>query len=229
MNFELTLEGERNASMKLAGLCPLPLHLEWHENRSSFFSCRRTRAKIHLRLHRLFSRAPSPVLEALLAYALKGDRNAGAIVRQMAHLYFSRVKIEPDALKAKGKVFDLLEIKDRIQKKYFPKLEVAIGWSTHARTRAFRCITFGSYDRHRNQVRINPLLDDAEVPEYFLEFIVYHEMLHAVCPAKVDARGAVYSHTREFRVLERKFSEFQAAKEWEKKSLTFLRDRHGRT
>ena len=228
MNFELSIESEKNASMKLAKLCPLPLHLTWHENRSAFFSCKRSRINIHLRLHRLFSRAPSPVLEALIAYAIKGDKRAGAIVRQMAHLYFSKVRSKPDALEARGKVFDLQKIRDRIKMDYFPKLEVAIGWSTHARTGAFRCITFGSYDRHRNQVRINPLLDDAEVPLYFLEFIVYHEMLHAVCPAEVDARGAVYSHTRKFRMLERKFSEFQAAKEWEKKSLTFLRIRHGR-
>jgi hypothetical protein len=220
------MNSEENAvSIKLAKLSPLPLHLEWHENRSFFLSFRKIRGALHLRLHRLFTKAPSPVLEALLAYSLKGDRHAGTIVRQMAHLYFSQKQIEPDALLTKGKVFDLHKVRDRVKAKYFPDLEVAIGWSTHARAGAFRCITFGSYDKHRNQVRINPLLDDAEVPAHFLEFIVYHEMLHAVCLPRIDARGRIHSHTREFRALEKKFSEFQAAKEWEKKSLTFFKTR----
>ncbi len=92
-------------------------------------------------------------------------------------------------------------------------------------------MTFGSYDKHRNQIRINPLLDDAAVPLYFVEFIVYHEMLHAVCPAKIDSRGAIRSHTREFRMQEKQFAEYDDAKEWEKTSLKFfkMRKRHGRS
>jgi predicted metal-dependent hydrolase len=223
---------EKNAAMKLEKLCPIPLNLAWHENRTSFFSCRRERTKIHLRLHRLFMKAPSPVLEAVVGYALKGDKKAGTIVRQMAHLYFTQKQIEPDALESKGKIFDLDEILSRIKQIYFPDLKVAIGWSNHSRVGSFKCITFGCYDKHRNQIRINPLLDDADVPLYFLDFLVYHEALHAICPSRIDARGAVHSHTREFRALEKKFSEYRLAKEWEKKSLAFFKSRrfrYGRT
>jgi len=238
-----SLSSEEIASIKLAALCPLPLNLAWHENRTSFFSCRKDGRSVHLRLHRLFAKAPTPVLEAVVGYAVKGDRNAGTIVRQMAHLYFSKQCIAPDDLESKGRFYDLLAIRERIQKWYFPDLDVyhnrpttcgiAIGWSTHRRVGAFKCMTFGSYDRHRNQIRINPLLDDAAVPLYFLEFIVYHEILHARLPARIDARGRVHSHTREFRLREKQFLEFAAAKEWEKKSLQFFkaktkRIRHGR-
>jgi hypothetical protein len=222
---------EEIASIKLAKLSPVPLRLFWHENRTSFFSCRKDRWSLHLRLHRLFAKAPSPVLEAVIGYAMKGDRKAGTIVRQMAHLYFSQKRIEPDELVAKGRVYDLHEIQDRLRERYFPGLKVAIGWSTHRRVGAFRCMTFGTYDRHRNQIRIHPLLDDADVPLYFLEFIVYHEMLHAVIPARIDARGAVHSHTREFRHREKEFDKFDQAKEWEKKSLQFFKEkrRYGRS
>jgi hypothetical protein len=225
-----SLSVEEIASIKLAALCPLPLNLAWHENRTSFFSCRKERRSIHLRLHKLFAKAPSPVLEAVVFYAVKGDRKAGIIVRQMAHLYFSQKRIAADELEAKGKAYDLHEVRDRIKKNYFPDVEVAIGWSTHRRVGRFKCMTFGSYDRHRNQIRIHPFLDDAAVPLYFLEFIVYHEMLHAVIPARMDVRGAIHSHTREFRLKEKQFPEFERAKEWEKNSLQFFKRKlHGRT
>lgn len=221
---------EEIASLKLARICPVDLNLAWHENRTSFFSCRKERRTIHLRLHRLFAKAPSPVLEAVVGYAVKGDSKAGAIVRQMAHLYFSNRQIEPDKLEAKGQVYDLEEIRDRIKETYFPKVDVVIGWSPRRHVGTFKCVTFGSYDRHRNQIRVNPLLDDADVPLYFVEFIVYHEMLHAVCPANIDSRGAIRSHTRDFRMRERQFLEYEAAKEWEKTSLKFFkRKRHGRS
>ncbi len=220
---------EEIASIKLAALCPCPLDLAWHDNRTSFFSCRKSRLKIHLRLHRLFAKAPSPVLEAVVGYAVKGDKRSGTVVRQMAHLYFSKEKAKPDPLEEKGEVYDLGEIRDRIKERYFPTVDVSIGWSARSRAKAFRCITFGSYDRHRNQVRINPLLDNADVPLFFLEFIVYHEMLHAVCPASIDARGAVRCHTPEFRRMEKQFAEYGQAKEWEKKSLQFFRRAHGRS
>ena len=225
------LDSEEIASLKLADLCPVNLNLAWHENRTSFFSCRKERGSLHLRLHRLFAKAPSPVLEAVVGYAVKGDRKAGTILRQMAHLYFSQERIEPDELETKGRVYDLQKICDRIKKKYFPALDVAIGWSPYRRIGTFKCMTFGSYDRHRNQIRMNPLLDHEAVPLYFLEFIVYHEMLHAVIPSRIDAKGSVHSHTREFHILEKQFSEYQAAKEWEKNSLQFFKSRihHGRT
>ncbi len=224
---------ERCAGNKLKELCPVDLQLVWHENKSSFLSYLKKDGLLHLRLHRLFATAPSPVLEALCRYVLTGDRQSGAIVRRMAHFYFSHVRAAPDSLVSKGCVYDLQEIAQRIETRYFvQKVEVSIGWSDARRIGKFRCITFGSYDRHRNQIRIHPLLDDAAVPLYFLEFIVYHEMLHAVCPARMDMRGATRSHTPEFRRLERKFADFDAAKEWEKKSLQFLKQRvksHGRT
>ncbi|HSX38794.1 MAG TPA: hypothetical protein VLE95_08245 [Chlamydiales bacterium] len=224
------MKPEEITFLKLARLFPVPLDLAWHENRSSYFSCRKERRKVRLRLHRLFVKAPGPVLEAIVSFAMKGDKKAEIIVRQMAHLYFSKVQISPEPLSEKGRVYDLFEIQSRIRKQHFPGLNVAIGWSSRYRAGSFKCVTFGSYDRYCNQIRINPLLDDAAVPLYFLEFIVYHEMLHAVCPPRIDARGAVYSHTREFRLRERQFPQFAKAMEWEKNSLTFFkkRARHGR-
>lgn len=230
----IQLYTEDSAKRKLSKLSPYPIDLAWHENRATYLSSRKDRGRLKLRLHRLFLSAPSPVLEAVLGYALKGDKKSGVVIRQMAHLYFSEAKAPAQKLKVRGEVYDLSRIFKRVKKTYFsPELEIAIGWSEKVRVGKFRCMTFGTYDRHRNQIQINPLLDDDQVPEYFLEFIVYHEMLHAICPPKINEKGAVYSHTAEFRRLEKQFRAYDDAIAWEKKSLDFFKRRkrakHGRS
>jgi len=220
-------------SHRLVDLCPVPLTLVWHENRSTYFSARKENRHLTLRLHRLFFQAPTPVLEALIRMALKPrDPEAFAIVRKMAYLYFSQNRSPAELLTTAGSVYDLQEIYLRMKNSYFaPDYDATIGWSGRVRIGRFRFITFGTYDRHRHQIRINRLLDNAEVPLYFLEFIVYHEMLHAVCPSYIDAKGRCRVHTQEFRRKEKLFADFAAAKKWEKMSLNFFKKRrrdHGR-
>jgi hypothetical protein len=217
---------------RLEALCPVPLCLVWHENKSTYLSVRKVRRTLHMRVHRLFYDAPTPVLEALIRYALKPqDRSAHAMIKQMAHLHFSQVVIAAEPLPTKGHVYDLQEIFHRLLS-LVPIEGVSIGWSRRSKGGKFHSITFGTYDRVCRQIRINAILDDPQVPLYFLEFIVYHEMLHALCPSKMDSFGRCWVHTAEFRSKERQFPQYQAAKEWEKKSLTFFKKRkssHGRS
>lgn len=219
---------------RLQALCPIPLTIAWHENKSSYLSIRKEKGRLFLRLHRLFLTAPTPVLEALVMMSLKKNNpEARATVRKMAHLYFSQNHLPAENLNAQGTVYDLSSIYEEIKRLYFsPDYEASIGWGNRGRKGRFRSITFGSYDRSCRQIRIHPLLDDAAVPRYFVEFIVYHEMLHAVCLPKMDASGRYSIHTAEFRQKERLFPHFAAAKEWEKKSLIFFKRRklsHGRS
>lgn len=208
----------------------MPLHVVWHENKTTFLSVRKERGCLFLRIHRLFYDAPSPVLEALIQFAIKQDPQALAVIKQMAHLHFSNTRTPAKPLKSQGNTYDLQEIFDRMLS-LLPIKEVEIGWSDRRPRGRFRSITFGTYDKHSRQIRINPILDDAEVPLYFLEFIVYHEMLHAVCGSKMDTTGRCSVHTREFKERERLFPHFQKAKEWEKGCLTFFKKRksHGRS
>jgi SprT-like family protein len=215
---------------RLYTLCPIPLTIVWHENKTTYFSARREKKRLTLRLHRLFYQAPTPVLEALVRIALKKDPEAYAIVKKMAYLFFHQNKAAPESLSFAGAAYDLKEIYDRLKKRYFaPEYDAAIGWSPRSRSGKFRFITFGTYDRHRHQIRINPLLDDPRVPLFFLEFIVYHEMLHAICLPEFDTAGRCRVHTREFREKEKQFPHYESAKEWEEKSLNYFkkRKRHG--
>ncbi|HSX11455.1 MAG TPA: hypothetical protein VLF94_07065 [Chlamydiales bacterium] len=210
---------------KLQALCPLPLQITWHENKSTYLTIYKQRHSLHLRLHRLFYDAPTPVLEALIRYALKkGDTAARAIVKQMAHLHFSQTHTPPEPLSPIGSIYHLQEIFDRINQT-LALTDVTIGWSNRAHNGKFRSVTFGTYDKHGRQIRINPLLDDPDVPLYFVEFIVYHEMLHAVYPTKIDMQGRCAVHTAEFRKREKQFPRYREAMEWEKTSLMFFKKR----
>jgi hypothetical protein len=217
-------------SHPLQDLCPIPLTLTWHENRSSYLSFRKTRTHLHLRLHRLFEEAPSPVLEALIQFAIHRDLKARTLIKQMAHLYFSENRVPADLVTQKGTTYDLQEIYTRMQS-LLPVSDIRIGWARIRKVSGrFRSLTFGTYDPYRHQIRIHPILDHPEVPLYFLEFIVYHEMLHAVCKSRVAADGRCRIHTREFREKERQFPQYEVAKAWEKQSLKFFKRRisHGR-
>ncbi|MDE3046310.1 MAG: SprT-like domain-containing protein [Verrucomicrobiota bacterium] len=131
---------------------------------------------------------------------------------------------KPLKLPEKGNVYDLREMYEQIKEQYFsPDYNAAIGWSNRTRVGKFRAMTFGTYDRRRHQIRISRLLDDERVPRFFVEFIVYHEMLHAVCLPTRDRLGRVRIHTPEFKQKEEQFPHFVAAQEWRKNSLTHFK------
>jgi hypothetical protein len=217
-------------SHRLQELSPVPLKITWHENKSVYFAVKKERKGFSFRVHRLFYDAPTPVLEALIGYATKKDKASRAIIKQMAHLHFSQTVSRAEPLDPVGEVYNLQEIYDQF-KDVLGVEGINIGWSNRKRGGKFHSITFGTYDKHCRQIRINPLLDDLQVPLYFVEFIVYHEMLHAVCPSRIDTHGRCFVHTEEFRQKERQYPHFAKAKEWEKKSLMFFKKKgsHGRT
>ncbi len=212
---------------KLEQLANVPIEIVWHENKTTYLSVKRAGGFYHLRIHRLFYDAPTPVLEALLQYAIRRDSRAKIIVRQMAHLHFSQTRAKAKPLSPVGKIYNLQEIFERMQT-LVPVEGVTIGWSDRKGQGSFRSITFGTYDFHRRQIRIHPLLDQREVPLYFLEYIVYHEMLHALYPSKMGIRGRCSIHSKEFREKERQFPFFEEAKKWEKSCIPFFKARRNR-
>ena len=215
---------------RLQALCPYPLRLKIHDNRSTYAAARREKSgEIKISIHRLFLHASTPVLQALVQFALKSDKQSRSTIRQMAHLYFTRIEPpvpDPALADPQGDHVDLQIIFDRLNETVFEGvIQAPIAWTEGHRYRRFRHITYGSYDRTGPLIRINRLLDSPEVPLLFIEFIVYHEMLHAVCLPYLDSQGRMRFHTAEFRRREALHPHFAFAKEWEKESLNFFRKR----
>jgi hypothetical protein len=70
-------------------------------------------------------------------------------------------------------------------------------------------------------IRIHPALDQAFVPRFFVEFIVYHELLHHVIPP-VRVNGRYQIHSPRFHQRERDFPAYAQAIAWRKQSLQRL-------
>ncbi|MES2569726.1 MAG: SprT-like domain-containing protein [Verrucomicrobiota bacterium] len=126
----------------------------------------------------------------------------------------------------KGRFFDLRALFDRLNAVYFEdQLEAyTIVWGRKRRLRPRNGIVFGSIQEEKRLIRIHPLLDQAFVPRWFVEYVIYHEMCHAVVPDEFHARGGRIVHHERFYARERKFYRFRRAKAWEKQNLArFLR------
>ncbi|MEO7318867.1 MAG: hypothetical protein ABIZ56_07760 [Chthoniobacteraceae bacterium] len=130
------------------------------------------------------------------------------------------------AFSDQGRVHHLRAIFDKLNAKYFRKRlkDYTIVWGRKRKTRPRDEIVFGSIQEEDRVIRIHPLLDRAIVPAWFVEYVVYHEMCHAVVPDRYDSAGRRVIHHAKFYERERRFHWFRRAKAWEDENLgRFLR------
>ena len=109
---------------------------------------------------------------------------------------------------ARGQVYDLDRIFVRLNRRYFDgRLEKpALAWSPR-RTRHI----LGHHAADETIV-INKTLDSEEIPDWFVEYVLYHEMLHLKHPARL-VKGRRYYHTNAFRAEEQRFPYYHEAQE----------------
>jgi predicted metal-dependent hydrolase len=115
-----------------------------------------------------------------------------------------------------------------VNARYFAsRVETKISWSRdhQLRTRRrLRSIKLGSYTARDKLIRVHPALDAAFVPRFFVEYIVYHEMLHHVLPPRRSGKRRSL-HGPEFQAREKDFEQFEAALQWERENLERLLSR----
>ena len=121
----------------------------------------------------------------------------------------------------KGRFFDLREVFDKINAKYFRNRlrDYTIVWGRRRKQRPKTYMVFGTIQEEDKMIRIHPLLDRSFVPTWFLEYVVYHEMLHAMVPDQYDESGRRLVHHDKFLEKERRFHWFRRAKNWEQENL----------
>lgn len=127
---------------------------------------------------------------------------------------------------SEGRFFDLREIFDKINGRYFRNRlrDYTIVWGRRRRERPKSYIVFGSIQEEDRMIRIHPLLDRQFVPTWYLEFVVFHEMLHAVVPDRHDRAGRRIVHHEGFLKKERRFRHYRRSQQWEEENLgRFLR------
>ena len=110
---------------------------------------------------------------------------------------------------AQGEAYDLDRMFAKLNRRLFDGelAKPTLTWSQR-RTRNI----LGHHDRVYDTITISKTLDSPEVPEWFVEYILYHEMLHIKHPARM-INGRRYYHTSAFRLDERRFPALQRCAE----------------
>jgi predicted metal-dependent hydrolase len=111
---------------------------------------------------------------------------------------------------ARGNTYDLEKMFSKLNRKYFDSSleKPTITWSQR-KTRSI----LGHHDRVYETITISKSLDAPQVPEWFVEYILYHEMLHIKHAARM-INGRRYYHTAAFRLDERRFAKYDDAQRW---------------
>jgi hypothetical protein len=223
---EVLVEQAASLAQRLSQELRMPVRLSVTDNRSTMMSFRRGPASLRLRLHHMFLDAPLPVVRAVADYAGRGHRRAGRLLDDFVQRQQPRIRQHRDArdevLIAQGSTYHLTEIFEHLNERYFQGgVRAAIGWGRCPGRRRRKSIRLGVYDHQTREIRVHPSLDQPAVPRFFVEFIVFHEMLHQVVPSS-HGPGRRVHHPRAFRDREKAFPHFDAALRWERDNLRVL-------
>jgi hypothetical protein len=216
-------EGARQAlERRLEAASLVPVSLAITDNRHSIISHSWQGGMLRARVHHMFLDAPLAIQHALVRYVTEADRDASVALGSFIESRSDRLarRAGRRTLTTTGEHHDLLALYSELNERYFGgTVHALITWGRQVSRPGPRVtIKLGSYDEHQRLIRINPALDKPWVPRYFIAFIVFHEMLHHVVPARrLDARRAL--HPPEFRERERTFRHYERALRWEQKNL----------
>ena len=180
--------------------------------------------RVYVRLSDLFRTAPPEVIRAL-AFLLVARLLSRKAPRTEEQIYRSYA-LSPQLLRAsdlvrrqrgrkvvsssRGQVYDLKRIFARLNRRYFEN-EMPRPVLTWSQRRARSIL--GHHDAAHDTITISKALDSREVPEWFVEYIVFHEMLHVKHPARI-MNGRRYYHPPAFRTEERAYPRYQQAQDW---------------
>lgn len=215
---------------RLQDLLGHPVEVKINDNLTQMISVRYPSASVppRISLHRAFLAADDSVVRALAGYIRRPTPQVRRVLRAFINtipLEASRVSCRKICLRARGRCYDLDRIAKELMVEFFGEtLDVAITWGRNALPgrRRRRHIQLGAYYHHQRLIRIHPVLDAPDIPEFFVRFVVYHELLHAKLDPQHDDNGRRRLHTPEFRQLERLFPHYREAIAFERELLERL-------
>ena len=203
---------------------PPHFRMEFYPYSSLVLTIRRREETVFVRFSDLLKRAPLKILEgaaALILARMYRKRAARALVqRYLEYARSDRVRGRINRMRshrvrrvqsfAQGRHHDLSTLFERLNHQYFEgKLaRPHIGWSTRSWRRQFGC-----YDPGPNQIVLNRRMDRLGIPQFVVEYVLYHEMLHVKHPTRRSG-CTLLSHSPEFRAEEKRFAQFTVARKF---------------
>ncbi len=196
------------------------------DNRRTMVAAREVPSGMWVGVHHMFLDADPFTQHALGRYLRYADRAASSVVD--AYIEANQQRIRPpkrlNTIRTRGRKHDLASIFNQVNDKYFQGMvDATVTWGRQAR-RADKqrdSIKLGTYCADRKLIRIHPTLDRSWVPRYFVEYVVFHEMLHHMIPMPVRG-GRRDLHSQEFRDSEQRHRQYARALEWERLNLNRL-------
>jgi predicted metal-dependent hydrolase len=203
---------------------PPHFQVEFYPYSSLVITIRRRHDTFFVRFSDLLSRAPQSVLEgaaALLLARVYRRRTPRTLVKpyldyarsdrtrtRISSMRRSRVRLKHTV--AQGKHYDLVSLFDQLNQRYFENSlqRPNIGWSLRGWRRQFGC-----YDPGPNQILLNRRMDGPGVPQFVVEYVLYHEMLHVKHPTRRSGCSLI-SHSPQFRAEEKRFAHFDPARKF---------------
>jgi len=186
----------------------------------------RTGPQFRVRLHHMFADATPRVTQALAHYIGKDDKEASKVLGDFIDANQHRVRAQASRKTSKqtqGACHDLQDIFDGLNDRYFDgTIDATITWGQKCgKAQRRNSIKMGSYSIEDRSIRIHRSLDKAYVPRFFVEWIVYHEMLHQVHDAPL-VNGRRQFHSKAFLEDEAAFEHYALARLWERDHLEQL-------
>ena len=203
---------------------PPHFHVEFYPYSSLTLTIRRRDDMMYVRFSVLLRRAPLVVREGAAALLLarvyrrrtsrslvqpyllyaRSDRTRERITRMRSH------RVRRVATLPKGRHFDLHTLFEQLNQRYFNRTlqQPHIGWSTHNWRRQFGCFDPGPY-----QIVLNRRMDQPGVPQFVVEYVLFHEMLHVKHPTRRSG-CTLLSHSPEFKREEKRFAQFDEARKF---------------
>ena len=203
---------------------PPNFQVEFYPYSSLVLTIRRREEIVYVRFSDLLKRAPLEVFEgaaALILSRMYRKRAPRALVQTyFAYARSDRVRKRIDQMRsrrvrrvstlAQGRHHDLSTLFEQLNQQYFAGglRRPHIGWSTRSWRRQFGC-----YDPGPNQIVLNRRMDRPGVPQFVVEYVLYHEMLHVKHPTRRSG-CSLLSHSPEFRAEEKRFVHFTIARKF---------------
>lgn len=202
------------------------------DNHATMISYKKKSGILMLRLHKMFQHADDTVLKALSVFVRgipspRASKRLDDFIKCNQKLIRKRSPRRRLPVHPAGEYIDLAEVLNRVSDKYFGgrMYSVNIGWGRyrerHGRRTRTRSRALATYCFEDTTIRVSPVLDSPRVPDYIIDWVVYHELLHHILPVERNGNRKRY-HTAKFRALERAFPRYEEARIWEQQNLDWL-------
>lgn len=199
-----------------------PIRLTITDNRRSMMTSRVERGVLNLRLHHMFLGAEQPVWDALALYLAEDDARAGKVLDAFIEANMHRVRRGGGPIRTAGRVHNLQPIFDRLNQEFFHGASAArVTWGRPGSRAYRRSIQLGCYVAEDDLIRMHPCLDQAFVPELYVSWVLFHEMLHEAFGVE-EHNGRRHVHPPAFLALEQTYPDYERAKAWEQQNINRL-------